>query len=200
MLIICNYVFQIQSKIHAAWLWTVKNRLGMFSRNKGGQTPGKSTLQPPSLTSQHEIWLLFLINRYKAVKYYNSNQVKCYPIILFMTNFVFIQILCLGFVQVIITLMVVDCLDLFSPCSKDRGLEPYFNPVTKIATRDFTTPLLLQAKGITNCSVIQVYSVGPSCFTHKPIPYKDGRCFCQSTTNVLLRLVYLLNWSFVLCI
>eukprot|EP00794_Sanderia_malayensis_P007730 gene7730-8569_t len=76
---------KIQSLIQASWLWTVKKRIGMFSLC---ETPLKDptlsehiSTDTTSSSTQHDIWLKFLISRYKAVKDYNKNQFEMFAVL-----------------------------------------------------------------------------------------------------------------------
>lgn len=62
-------------------MWTIEKRIGMF-------TPDSEEINPLALSENydstcpalnagpHDVWLEFLINRFKAVKYYNKVQVN----------------------------------------------------------------------------------------------------------------------------
>ena len=76
-----NFLFQIQSCIHAAWLWTIEQHMGMFTPDKEEVNPlalsesYDKTNQTPNV-GPHDIWLEFLVNRFKAISYYSRTQAR----------------------------------------------------------------------------------------------------------------------------
>lgn len=74
------YLFQILSKISAAWQWTVCRRVGLFAADLKVESPlaaFSDNRSPPTApnVAPHDIWIKFLARRFEVIKYYSHDQV-----------------------------------------------------------------------------------------------------------------------------
>ena len=73
-------MFQLLSKISAAWQWTVCRRVGLFATDIQVENPlsafseNRSPPTPPNVVP-HDIWIKFLVRRFEVIKYYSRDQV-----------------------------------------------------------------------------------------------------------------------------
>lgn len=69
----------MQREIVAAWMYTVHQRLGLFSEDKPSFSPltiNESSHEENQVSGVQDMWLEFLTRRFNVINYYSSEQVS----------------------------------------------------------------------------------------------------------------------------
>ena len=105
------YLFfvQVQHEIIAAWMYTANNQLGIFEMDHKPTNPllandsddeddtttsaRKSDMRHSDGETLQDVWLQYLTQRYRAVKYYSKEQVSLFTFSVFFRFFLLMYIL-----------------------------------------------------------------------------------------------------------